>query len=83
MTAKPKFEKINGTKVSYATNTAAQVLLIDGKFYAVDSGVWFMANNATGPWSVCRRNSRRGNPGDPAELAGIQHDSRPYLRINT
>lgn len=49
---KPKFEKINGTKVSYATNTAAQVLLIDGKFYAVDSGVWFMANNATGPWSV-------------------------------
>ncbi|MGI9200123.1 MAG: carbohydrate-binding family V/XII [Woeseiaceae bacterium] len=49
---KAKFEKISGTEVSYATNTASQVLLVDGKFYAVDAGVWFMANNADGPWSV-------------------------------
>ncbi|MGI9220612.1 MAG: carbohydrate-binding family V/XII [Woeseiaceae bacterium] len=49
---KAKFEKIPGTQVSYATNTAAQVLLIDGRYYAVDAGVWFFSNNATGPWSV-------------------------------
>jgi hypothetical protein len=49
---KPKFEKISGTKVSYATNTAAQVLLIDGKYYAVDAGVWFASSSATGPWAV-------------------------------
>lgn len=49
---KPDFEKISGTKVSYATNTAAQVLLIDGAYYAVDAGVWFTSNKATGPWTV-------------------------------
>lgn len=48
----PKFEKISGTKVSYATNTAAQVLLIDSRYYAVDAGVWFVAAAATGPWAV-------------------------------
>ena len=49
---KPKFEKIAGTKVSYAVNTAAQVLLIDNRYYAVDSGVWFSSGAATGPWIV-------------------------------
>ncbi|MGB5629736.1 MAG: hypothetical protein WBM57_10235, partial [Woeseiaceae bacterium] len=49
---KPTFEKISGSKVSYATNTAAQVLLIDGRYYAVDAGVWFASSSATGPWAV-------------------------------
>ena len=49
---KPEFEVISGTQVSYAVNTAAQVLLIDGMYYAVDAGVWFHSKNATGPWSV-------------------------------
>ncbi|MFT7288324.1 MAG: hypothetical protein ACI87W_002442 [Halieaceae bacterium] len=46
----PDFEKISGTKVSYAVNTAAQVLLIDGHYYAVDNGVWFDSKKAAGPW---------------------------------
>ena len=49
---KPKFEKISGTEVSYAVNTAAQVLLVDGRYYAVDNGVWFTSGAATGPWVV-------------------------------
>lgn len=49
---KPDFEKINGTDVSYAVNTAAQVLLINGEYYAVDNGVWFTSGSATGPWIV-------------------------------
>lgn len=48
----PKFEAIKGTEVAYAVNTAAQVLRIDGSFYAVDEGVWFTAKSATGPWVV-------------------------------
>lgn len=48
----PKFEKIDGTEVSYAVNTGAQVLAIGGKFYAVDNGVWFVSGKATGPWVV-------------------------------
>jgi len=48
----PKFEKIKGTDVSYAVNTGAQVLQIDGRYYAVDNGVWFTSAAATGPWVV-------------------------------
>ena len=48
----PEFKKIPDTNVSYAINTATQVLLIDGVFYAVDNGVWFVANTANGPWAV-------------------------------
>lgn len=48
----PKFEPISGTSVSYAVNTGAQVLLIDGRYYAVDNGVWFGSAAATGPWAV-------------------------------
>ena len=48
----PKFEKIEGTSVAYAVNTSTQVLEIDGKYYAVDDGVWFVAEEATGPWVV-------------------------------
>lgn len=48
----PKFEPISGTAISYAVNTAAQVLLIEGRYYAVDNGVWFVSADATGPWVV-------------------------------
>jgi hypothetical protein len=49
---KPEFEKISGTEVSYAVNTGGQVLEINGRFYAVDNGVWFTSAAATGPWVV-------------------------------
>ncbi|MDX1385382.1 MAG: carbohydrate-binding family V/XII, partial [Thermoanaerobaculia bacterium] len=49
---KPNFEPIPGTEVAYATNTGAQVLEIDGTYYAVDNGVWFRSASATGPWEV-------------------------------
>lgn len=48
----PRFEAIEGTAVAYAVNTGAQVLRISGKYYAVDKGVWFVADSATGPWQV-------------------------------
>jgi len=48
----PRFEKIKGTQVSYAVNTGAQVLEIDGRYYAVDNGVWFTSAAAAGPWVV-------------------------------
>lgn len=48
----PKFEAIDGTEVSYAVNTASQVLQIAGVYYAVDDGVWFSSASATGPWVV-------------------------------
>jgi len=48
----PKFVHIKDTKVYYAENTSDQVLKIDDMFYAVDNGVWFVANNAKGAWVV-------------------------------
>jgi hypothetical protein len=48
----PKFEKIPGMNVSYATNTGAQIIQVGSKFYAADNGVWFVANSPSGPWTV-------------------------------
>jgi hypothetical protein len=48
----PKFEAISGTSVERAVNTQSQVLRIEGKYYAVDEGVWFASANAKGPWAV-------------------------------
>ncbi|WP_319500391.1 hypothetical protein [uncultured Draconibacterium sp.] len=48
----PKFEKIEDSEVEYAINTASTVLLIKGKYYCVDDGIWFESSKATGPWAV-------------------------------
>lgn len=49
----PKFTKIESTSVSYAENADKTTLLINQKYYCVDDAVWFVSNNATGPWEVC------------------------------
>jgi hypothetical protein len=48
----PKFEKIEGTSMSYGLNCDMSILLVDGKYYCVDNGIWFEAMKATGPWAV-------------------------------
>jgi hypothetical protein len=47
----PQFEAC-GDDVAYALNTDKSVLLIDKKYYCVDSAIWFVANGPTGPWQV-------------------------------
>jgi hypothetical protein len=48
----PKFEKIKGTQMKYAVNTATPVIYVKDKYYACDQAVWFIADKATGPWQV-------------------------------
>jgi len=48
----PKFEKIKGTQMTYAVNTATPLINANGKYYACDQAVWFVADKATGPWQV-------------------------------
>jgi hypothetical protein len=48
----PKFEKIKGTQMKYAVNTATPVIQVKDKYYACDQAVWFIADKATGPWQV-------------------------------
>ncbi|HEY4155856.1 MAG TPA: hypothetical protein VGM24_10525, partial [Puia sp.] len=50
---RPKFTDIEGTDLQYAVNTSSTVIRAhNGRFYAVDNGVWFVSDNATGPWVV-------------------------------
>ena len=51
---RPKFTDIEGTNLQYAVNTSSTVLRNggDGRFYVVDNGVWFVSDNATGPFVV-------------------------------
>ena len=48
----PQFEHISGTKLDYAVNTASTVLRYNGRYYAVDNGVWFVSDSPNGPWEV-------------------------------
>ena len=48
----PEFEPIEGTDLEYAVNTEADVILVDGLYYACDQGVWYISDDPNGPWSV-------------------------------
>jgi hypothetical protein len=48
----PKFEDVTGTSMKFAVNTDKSVLLIEGKYYAVENAVWFVSSSAKGPWEV-------------------------------
>ena len=49
----PQFEPIDGTSLKYAVNSGGSVIVTtDNRFYAVDQAVWFVADNAKGPWLV-------------------------------
>jgi uncharacterized membrane protein YgcG len=51
---RPKFTDIEGTNLQYAVNTSSTVIRNggDGLFYVVDNGVWFVSENAAGPFAV-------------------------------
>ena len=48
----PIFKPVPGTQLLYAVNTSSTVLRDGNNYYALDNGVWFVANEPTGPWTV-------------------------------
>jgi hypothetical protein len=38
--------------MEYAINTSAEVVHASGRYYAVQHGVWFVADSPLGPWAV-------------------------------
>lgn len=52
-TGTPQFVTITNTVVQYAVNTPKQILLVNGRYYCCDQGVWFESATATGPWVLC------------------------------
>jgi len=49
----PQFKPIEGTDMSYAANSPNDVIQVGNNYYAVSDGVWFVATDPRGPWSVC------------------------------
>jgi hypothetical protein len=48
-----KFAPIEGTSLSYASNTSAAVIKVsEEEYYCVEAGVWFKARSPQGPWIV-------------------------------
>jgi hypothetical protein len=49
----PVMKPIAGTQLNYAANASVPVIQVDDdSWYAIQNGVWFHSNSATGPWSV-------------------------------
>jgi hypothetical protein len=48
----PEFRPIVGTDMQYAINTSSEVILAQGRYYAVQHAVWFVAPDPSGPWIV-------------------------------
>ena len=48
----PKFEKIQGTDMDYAVNTAYSVIHCQKMYYCCNQAVWYEAKDPRGPWTV-------------------------------
>ena len=48
----PKFEKIEGTSMYYATNSPNDVIRVGDLYYMCFQAVWFVSTSPQGPWEV-------------------------------
>lgn len=49
----PQLQPIDGTPLHYVVNCPTPVIQVDAKsWYACQSGIWFLAATANGPWTV-------------------------------
>ena len=66
----PDFKPIEGTSLSYATNTADKVIKTGDVYYLCLQGIWFMSPNASGPWTTA--------PSVPSSIYTIPPSSPVY-----
>jgi len=50
----PKFTPIQGTSLSYATNTSDKVVKAGDIYYLCSQGVWFNSSSPNGPWATAK-----------------------------
>ncbi len=48
----PEFKSIEGTSLSYATNTSDKVIKVGDVNYLCLQGIWFISTTAQGPWQT-------------------------------
>jgi hypothetical protein len=73
----PHFVPIEGTSISYATNTHQEVMNVGDKFYLDTQEVWLVAPNPEGPWAPAR-----GLPEGVSAIVCAQlhpNPSEPYM----
>lgn len=66
----PEFRPIEGTSLSYATNTTDKVIKVGNEYYLCLQGIWFMSPNPQGPWTTA--------PSVPAAIYTIPPSSPVY-----
>ena len=66
----PQFTPIEGTSLSYATNTPDKVIKVGDLYYLCLQGVWFMSVSPQGPWKTA--------PSVPKEIYTIPPSSPVY-----
>ena len=52
MPARREFRPIPGTDLTYAVNTAFEVLRVGGRYYVCYQGAWFVGATPNGPWAL-------------------------------
>ncbi|MDF3127640.1 hypothetical protein P0Y35_00380 [Kiritimatiellaeota bacterium B1221] len=67
---KPRFEKVDGTDLTFAVNSSETVIFDKQSYFLVKDGVWYIATAPGGPWQV----SDKAPPG----IAGVQPSSPVY-----
>lgn len=50
----PEFVPIQGTSMSYATNTAQKVIQVGDHYYLCLQGIWFVSTTPQGPWQTAQ-----------------------------
>jgi hypothetical protein len=66
----PQFKPIEGTSLSYATNTTDKVIKVGDVYYLCLQGVWFMSTTPQGPWQTA--------PSVPQQIYTIPPSSPVY-----
>lgn len=51
----PRFKAIEGTSMAFAVNTSSSVIRDAGRYWCCHQGVWYVAGNPRGPWTVSDR----------------------------
>ena len=49
----------------YATNTSSTVIRVGDRYFLLQDGVWFVADNPNGPWQIAREVPRRSTRSRP------------------
>ena len=49
----PAYATVEGTDMTYATNSSQPVIRFGGAYYCCDSAAWFTSTDDRGPWTLC------------------------------